>query len=183
MTVSIDTDEQMLHTARRLLQEYASQDSNQLAQLAQISLDGCNEYLNLLTEIKPQYERSLLSHKEHDAYEKAKVEKRLQEQAQQSAYVLGMMQRIIGAGFGSSPNNQTNVSIESATTPANNQQPSVSKKPEVETASKCSHCHGTGSCTACHGHPGKATAGSDRKCSGCNGSGRCTYCQGTGYRR
>lgn len=53
----------------------------------------------------------------------------------------------------------------------------------VNAAEKCGRCGGTGSCSACHGHPGKATSAKDSPvCHGCGGTGRCPYCT-NGYKR
>lgn len=67
--------------------------------------------------------------------------------------------------------------------PVNGGTAGTSSGAAVQTAKKCGRCNGTGSCNACLGHPGKATAGSKSpNCSACHGSGRCTYCGGSGYR-
>lgn len=67
--------------------------------------------------------------------------------------------------------------------PVNGGTTGTSSGAAVQTAKKCGRCNGTGSCNACLGHPGKATAGSKSpNCSACHGSGRCTYCGGSGYR-
>lgn len=81
-----------------------------------------------------------------------------------------------GAGGYNAPVNGGAVNTSAGTT-------GTSSGAAVQTAKKCGRCNGTGSCNACLGHPGKATAGSKSpNCSACHGSGRCTYCGGSGYR-
>lgn len=68
--------------------------------------------------------------------------------------------------------------------PANTGGTGTSSGGAVNTAQKCGRCNGTGACSACHGHPGKATSAKNSpNCHGCGGNGRCTYCGGSGYKR